>query len=206
MREPSQAPKVILIGGTSHVGKSTVAAALADARTASLISTDGLSRHPGRPWRSDDALPADVIAYYSQNATESGRRDFFLDDIWRHCATRVGPIVAAITACRLDNPYDRPTIIEGSAILPNRHDRATVRVYYLTLPDALVIERVRQNSGYAERDDAERLLIDTFLERALDFQSRLIERADPGELIDAAAYDSNDAIVEYLTADLQQGG
>ncbi len=39
----------ILIAGSSHVGKSTFAARLTKALGWSLISTDSLARHPGRP-------------------------------------------------------------------------------------------------------------------------------------------------------------
>ena len=41
---------VVLIGGTSHVGKSTVARALATSLGFRHVSTDRLARHPGRPW------------------------------------------------------------------------------------------------------------------------------------------------------------
>ncbi len=54
--------KVLLIGGTSHVGKSTLAARLASSLGWSTRSTDQLARHPGRPWRDDASpLPADVV-------------------------------------------------------------------------------------------------------------------------------------------------
>ena len=46
-------PAVVLIGGTSHVGKSTVALALADELGWRHVSTDRLARHPGRPWTTD---------------------------------------------------------------------------------------------------------------------------------------------------------
>lgn len=38
----------ILIGGSSHVGKSTLSKQLAAALGIELISTDDLARHPGR--------------------------------------------------------------------------------------------------------------------------------------------------------------
>ncbi|MEL7245323.1 MAG: 2-phosphoglycerate kinase, partial [Cyanobacteria bacterium J06573_2] len=42
--------RIILIGGSSHVGKSTLAQSLANKLNWNYISTDKLARHPGRPW------------------------------------------------------------------------------------------------------------------------------------------------------------
>lgn len=42
--------RVILIGGSSHAGKSTLAQALAAELGWSYGSTDKRARHPGRPW------------------------------------------------------------------------------------------------------------------------------------------------------------
>lgn len=57
MSRPSLPPvgtvAVILVGGTSHVGKSTVARALATELGWRQVSTDRLARHPGRPWTTD---------------------------------------------------------------------------------------------------------------------------------------------------------
>jgi 2-phosphoglycerate kinase len=41
--------RVLLIGGTSNVGKSTVAQAVAKKLGFEVLSTDKLARHPGRP-------------------------------------------------------------------------------------------------------------------------------------------------------------
>ena len=62
--------KVLLIGGTSHVGKSTIAKRLAAQLGWNHLSTDQLARHPGRPWRNDELpVPSDVIAHYSRLTT-----------------------------------------------------------------------------------------------------------------------------------------
>ncbi len=204
MAEPTE-PKVILVGGTSHVGKSTVAEALAQARTATLISTDGLSRHPGRPWRATEVVPEDVMAYYSQAQDDADRQRFFLDDVWRHYTRRVWPIVAAIMACRLDNPYDRPTVIEGSAIVPVIEPADGMRVYYLTLDDEVIVERIRADSRYADHEPPERLVIDTFSRRTLDFQARVTNEADARDLVEVAAFASADEIVDYLLTDATKG-
>ena len=57
--------RVILIGGTSNIGKSTVAEAVAGKLGWGSISTDRLARHPGRPWAvtSEKFRPL-VFAHY----------------------------------------------------------------------------------------------------------------------------------------------
>ena len=43
--------RVVLIGGSSHVGKSTLSEALAARMGWERLSTDSLALHPGRPWK-----------------------------------------------------------------------------------------------------------------------------------------------------------
>jgi adenylate kinase family enzyme len=57
--------RVLLIGGTSHVGKSTLAEALAAEIGWDRLSTDRLARHPGRPWAtSSGAFPEHLATHY----------------------------------------------------------------------------------------------------------------------------------------------
>ena len=75
---------VLLIGGTSHTGKSTLGTRLAHERNGVYQSTDTLARHPGRPWKTfPETVPphvaehyltltppeliADVVRHYTQN-------------------------------------------------------------------------------------------------------------------------------------------
>ena len=46
--------RVVLIGGTSNTGKSSVAQVVAERLEFAYRSTDGLARHPGRPWRTPE--------------------------------------------------------------------------------------------------------------------------------------------------------
>lgn len=57
--------RVVLIGGTSNVGKSTVGHAVAEKVGFDCLTTDGLARHPGRPWRTPEwEVPAHVAEHY----------------------------------------------------------------------------------------------------------------------------------------------
>jgi len=62
---------VILLGGTSCVGKSSLGQSLASSLGWDLLSTDQLARHPGRPWRDDGS------------AWLLGDEDFLIDRIRR---------------------------------------------------------------------------------------------------------------------------
>ncbi len=164
--------RVLLIGGTSHVGKSTLAATLAERLGWQLLSTDQLARHPGRPWRSDaQALPEVVVQHYSTLATAE-----LTAEVVRHYERNVWPIAEAIVRCRVANPYDDGLVLEGSAVLPQRVAEAgleRVSAIWLQAPGTEIEARIRASSGYAGREPHERQLIDAFLDRSLAFGALL---------------------------------
>lgn len=168
--------RAILVGGTSHVGKSTFAAQLSERLGWDVISTDRLARHPGRPWRDKGAVPPHVREYFSK-----GSDAVLLDDVTRHFEKVVWPIVAAIVRARILNAYDNCLIVEGSAILPRCVSGAAlsqVKAVWLTVSDDLIVERMRANSCYADRTPDDRVLIDKFLARTLAFNRYHLAAAD----------------------------
>ena len=175
--------RILLIGGTSHTGKSTLGQRVADELGWRYLSTDQLSRHPGRPWSLDDhPIPADVIEHYSTLSPSE-----LLDAVTSHYTANVWPIVSAIVRCTLNNPYDRPLVFEGSGILPellDDADFALTRAYWLTAPSSLIEARVHETSKYADRSADEMRLIDAFVARASAFNARLEAalRGDPRTL------------------------
>ena len=62
--------KLLLIGGASHVGKSTMAQSISNFVAGSslgynYISADNLARHPGRPWQTTlTDIPKHVAEHY----------------------------------------------------------------------------------------------------------------------------------------------
>ncbi|WP_316959625.1 hypothetical protein [Streptomyces sp. TRM68367] len=63
---------MVLIGGTSHTGTSTVARAVAGRLGFACRSTDGLVRHPGRPWRTPEHEVAPYVAeHYGTSPSRS---------------------------------------------------------------------------------------------------------------------------------------
>src|SRR5690606_41363789 len=64
--------RVVLIGGTSHAGKSTAARAVADRLGFECRTTDRLARHPGRPWRTPvGEVPPHVAEHYRALAVDA---------------------------------------------------------------------------------------------------------------------------------------
>ena len=65
--------RAILIGGSSHTGKSTLGQALAAKLGWSYLATDKLARHPGRPWVgiNGQAIPAHVVEHYRDLSAEA---------------------------------------------------------------------------------------------------------------------------------------
>ncbi len=86
--------KYLLIGGTSHVGKSMLGSFLAAQLQWEYVSTDKLARHPGRPWRvGKTKVPAHVAKHYLSLSV-----DELVSDVLRHYELNVWPIVAGLLA------------------------------------------------------------------------------------------------------------
>ena len=173
---PSIPTKVLLVGGSSHVGKSTVASELAARLDWDVVSTDQLARHPGRPWRDDGARPSeDVIGYYT-----SGTADARLESVLAHYRANVWPIAEALVRARLNNPYDRGLVLEGSALLPESVAAAaferTASGWLVSGPER-IRERVLESSAFDRRSTDEKAWIDAFVERAIRFDAYVAESA-----------------------------
>jgi 2-phosphoglycerate kinase len=165
-RELLKDTKIVLIGGTSHVGKSTLGRSLADDLGWNYLSTDQLARHPGRPWKvSDRQVPDDVAEHYTSLSTRG-----LVDSVLLHYRNNVWPIINAIVRSRMNNPFDHGLVVEGSAILPELVSEAAyarVSTIWLTAPASLIKERILHSSEYEIRTATERRLIDSFIQRTV---------------------------------------
>lgn len=159
----------ILVGGASHVGKSTLAERLAKATGWRAISTDGLARHPGRPW--PDVRPQ-VAEYYERLSPETIY--WFLkvhhENMWPRCTALLAD--AARSGERL--------VVEGSALRPefvmDREPGEAVAVY-LHADEGQLRQRILDGSRYDERDRRHRDLIEAFIKRSLQDNSEIVVAA-----------------------------
>ncbi|MFJ6883715.1 AAA family ATPase [Streptomyces sp. M54] len=167
--------RVVLIGGTSNTGKSTVAGRLAERLGFEHRSTDGLARHPGRPWRTPEhEVPPHVAEHYATSAP-----DELLASVLAHYE-RLWPRIEELITDRA-RPSAAGLVLEGSALLPERVARLTVprtAALWLTADDAVLRDRVRTAGRYARASEEERLLMDRFLARTHRFQARTVEAVE----------------------------
>lgn len=178
---------LILIFGTSHVGKSTLANRLGERLGWKVQSTDRMGRHPGRPWPE---VREPVAEHYTRLSDETIY--WFLkvhqDNIWPHVRQQIAD--ASI--------LPQGSIFEGSALRPEflaiLHDVDLVPLG-LHADDDFLRARILKSSDYAHQDEARRLLIDKFITRSLrqnadfldvatDLGLQVINAADENELTD----------------------
>jgi 2-phosphoglycerate kinase len=179
----------ILIAGSSHVGKTTLAKRLAASLCLTMISTDGLARHPGRPW---PRVRPQVAEYYARLSSETIY--WFLrvhhENMWPGLKAMIeGEIQAR-----------RPFVLEGSALRPEfiapLVSDSIVGICLHADADFLR-ERMRVEAGYRQAGETERGLIDRFIERSLrdnlemlraaqENGLRIVDVAEPGALADLA--------------------
>ncbi|MFE2974284.1 AAA family ATPase [Streptomyces sp. NPDC059258] len=175
--------RVVLIGGTSNTGKSTVAEAVAERLGFEHRSTDGLARHPGRPWRtSEHEVPPHVAEHYGTLTT-----DELIASVLAHYE-RLRPRIEELITDRAQ-AGSPGLVLEGSALWPAWVARLTVprtAAVWLTADDTVVRDRVRAAGRYEEATAGERLLIDRFLARTDRYQALMV---DAVEALDLARVD-----------------
>jgi 2-phosphoglycerate kinase len=164
--------RVILIGGSSNVGKSAVAQSLALKLGWTHISTDSLARHPGRPWRVKlKNVPEHTVEHYISLSID----ELFVD-VLHHYKSLMPDIKTLITLHATDVSSDR-LILEGSALWPEyvgTLDLENVAAIWLTASNNLFRKRINNASQYEEASIQEKLLIRKFLERTILYNKRMM--------------------------------
>ena len=199
--------RVVLIGGTSNVGKSTVGRAVAERLGFAYRSTDLLARHPGRPWRTPEReVPAHVAEHYASLTV-----DELITSVLAHYERLWPRIRTLIAAHAAQDGTDEGLVLEGSALWPVRVaglDVPHTAAVWLTADEPVLHARVHASGRYEEATDEERALMDSFLARTERYQSLLVEALNELGLdrIDAGAGRSVAAVVDsVLAAVVKQG-
>ncbi|WP_409055422.1 hypothetical protein [Streptomyces sp. SYP-A7185] len=162
--------RVVLIGGTSHVGKSTVGRLVADRTGFAYRSTDQLARHPGRPWSTPERdLPAHVAEHYGSLTV-----DELITSVLDHYERLWPRIEELITDYAAGRDGDAGLVLEGSALWPVRvAGLAAPRTaaVWLTAEDTVLRARMDASSHPEEATTEERHLVEKFLARTVRYQA-----------------------------------
>ena len=165
---------VILIGGSSHVGKSAVSGSLAARLGWDHISTDSLARHPGRPWKlAPEKAPEHVAQHYLCLSVNE-----LIEDVLHHYRVNVWPKVEAIVASHSNDTSTTGIVLEGSALWPELAttlDFDKVAAVWLTASDDVFRQRIYLGSLYSSKSLRERMMIDKFLKRTLVYNFRMAD-------------------------------
>ena len=176
MTELSSEIRVILIGGTSHVGKSTFGRSLANQLEWNYIDTDSLGKHPGKPWVNGNTkvIKEHVAQHYKTLSVEA-----LLSDVLLHYQQNILPQVETLVKDCICDRSSKSLLIEGSALYPKfvEHliNTKNVRGIWLTASDRLLQNRIYRDSNFDNVSREEKYLIQKFLERTLIYNRRMRE-------------------------------
>ena len=169
--------RVILIGGTSHVGKSALSKSLGVALGWDHLSTDSLARHPGRPWKpAPEKVPDHVAEHYLTLSVEE-----LFEDVLRHYWVNVWPKVEEIVASHSDETSAAGIVLEGSALWPefvSDLDFDKVAALWLTAGEEVIRQRIYAGSRYSSRSPRERMMIDKFIKRTIAYNTQMVAAAN----------------------------
>lgn len=191
--------RLVLVFGTSHVGKSTLAQRLGERLGWPVHATDKMGRHPGRPWPE---VKEPVAEHYARLSDETIH--WFVrvhqENIWPYIRHLICEAIL----------QGGKSIFEGSALRPEfiaTLDQGDVVPIGLHGGEAFLRERILTQSDYHRRDAAQKLLIDKFLERSLRQNADFIKRASQLGLpmLDVEDQEALDGFVERVVAEIQPG-
>jgi 2-phosphoglycerate kinase len=166
--------KLIAIGGSSHVGKSTLAQALAGHLGWNYRSTDKLARHPGRPWQTgSNDIPKHVAEHYQLLSA-----DELVEDVLHHYKKNVWPLIEDIITFHATDTSSEKMVIEGSALLPElviHLNFDNISTIWLTASNEFLRQRICTESQYETKSKPEKMLVDKFVERNCLYNDRIID-------------------------------
>ncbi|MBV7517367.1 AAA family ATPase [Ensifer sp. ENS12] len=189
-----QPPLGILIAGSSHVGKSTLARALASSLGRELISTDDLGRHPGRPWPS---VRPQVAEYYASLSDETIH--WFLKDHHENMWPRIRQIIES------HRQLAKPFVLEGAALRPEyvaQLEPGSVAAVFLYADEDFLRRRMMEEAGHSDADEATAAIIAKFIERSIRENRDMLEAAQAANIrcVDVAAPGTLDKLMKAFSA------
>ena len=167
--------RVVLVGGSSHVGKSTLADSLAAKLGWRRISTDNLARHPGRPWKLE---PEQVPDHVAQHYLSLSIREL-IADVLHHYEINVWPQVATIATLTATDTATPRIVVEGSALWPSlvaTLDIPGVAAAWLTASNAVFEQRILASSQYRTKSPRGKMMVGKFLKRTIVYNQKMMDQ------------------------------
>ena len=184
--------QLLLIGGSSHVGKSTLAQSLASHLRWNYCSTDKLARHPGRPWPAKSKeIPKHVADHYQLLSA-----DELIEDVLHHYRKKVWPLIEDIVTFHATDASSEKMIMEGSALLPElviTLNFDNISTIWLTASNEFLRRRIYTASQYETKSPYEKMLVDKFLERNRLYNERIIDAVNRLGLVSLDVEDASTA-------------
>lgn len=166
--------RLLLIGGSSHVGKSTLAQSLASHLRWNYCSTDQLARHPGRPWQAKvEDIPKHVADHYQWLLA-----DELLEDVLQHYRKNVWPLIEHMLTLHATDWSSEKLVMEGSALLPElvvTLNFENISTLWLTANNEFLKQRIYTTSQYETKSTYEKMLVDKFLQRNCLYNDRIMD-------------------------------
>lgn len=196
-------PRILLIGGASHVGKSTLAQSLAAHLGWQYRATDRLARHPGRPWPTESQpVPHHVAEHYRLLSA-----DELIADVLHHYRETVWPLIEAIVTVHTAVASDQ-LVLEGSALLPELVESLNfdnIAAIWLTTSNEFLSRRIYAASDYKSKSDREKIIIDRFLQRNNLFNDRTLNTVNQLGLTNVNVENANvDALIGLCLSAIKQ--
>jgi 2-phosphoglycerate kinase len=166
--------RLLFIGGSSHVGKSTLAQSLASHLRWNYCSTDKLARHPGRPWQAKaEDIPKHVADHYQRLSDHE-----LIEDVLQHYRKNVWPLVENTVIHHATDWSSEKLVIEGSALLPELVTTLNfdnISSLWLTASNEFLRRRIYTTSQYETKSTYEKMLVDKFLQRNCLYNDRIVD-------------------------------
>lgn len=169
-------PKIVLISGASHIGKSTLSESLASLPGWNSMSTDQLGRHPGRPWANHrrPSVSERVIEHFTSLSPEE-----LVEDLLEF-QRRMWSTIERIITHRLTVHSLTRLAFEGSALLPENTGKVQgehAKALCLAASPEFLKRRIHESSGYSTLSTERTHLVDKFIKRNVLLNERYVEMA-----------------------------
>lgn len=180
-------PGHLLITGTSHTGKSTLAAQIGKALDWEVMSTDRMGRHPGRPWEN---TPPHVLEFYEKMSADAIHT--FLQNHHQNMRLNILDFIERLTNT------NRHFVLEGAALRPEYLEGHEANMICLYARDSFLSDRMRRSAALAGQPPAGQVVTEAFITRSLR-ENTLLKEAARKQRIKMIDVENATALADFAT-------